>query len=311
MTDRAGLPQLTGRAFITDGGMETDLIFRGGWELPHFASFVLLDEERGVDALREYYLPYVAIAREYGVGLILDTPTWRANPDWGTRLGYSRERLEDINRRGVALLDELRESTGEDPALVISGCVGPRGDGYRADSRMTAAQAQEYHTFQIETFADSRADVVSALTLAYTDEAVGIARAAEAADIPAVISFTVETDGRLPSGQSLRAAVEHVDSETGGYAAYFMVNCTHPTHLADALNVRGSWLDRVRGLRANASAKSHAELDESDELDEGDPLELARSYRSLAGSLPSLTVLGGCCGTDHRHIAAICASRTG
>jgi S-methylmethionine-dependent homocysteine/selenocysteine methylase len=290
--------------------METDLVFHGGFELPHFASFVLLDDERGIQALRGYYTQYVAIATEHAVGLILDTPTWRANPDWGARLGYSLEQLAAVNRRGAALVQEIRASGAEDPGILVSGCVGPRGDGYRAEQTMTASEAEDYHAFQIGTFADADVDMVTALTLTYSDEAVGIVRAARAADVPVIISFTVETDGRLPSGQSLPEAIERVDGETSGAAAYFMINCAHPTHFAGSLEEDGPWLERIRGVRANASAKSHAELDGSDELDEGDPLALAESYRDLAARMPQLTVLGGCCGTDHRHISAMCATRS-
>jgi S-methylmethionine-dependent homocysteine/selenocysteine methylase len=304
---REPLPQLSGGTFITDGGMETTLIFHAGLDLPHFASFVLLDDENGVEALRNYYAPYVEIARKQGVGIILDTPTWRANPDWGARLGYSPDALADIDRRGVALLEELRANAGDKPPLVISGCVGPRGDGYRADEFMTATEAEEYHAPQIATFAEAAADMISALTLTYANEAVGIVRAARETAIPAVVSFTLETDGCLPSGQRLQEAIEEVDSKTAGAAAYFMINCAHPTHFADVFDNGGAWIDRIRGLRANASTKTHAELDEADELDEGDPVELAQQYGDLSTRLPNLTVVGGCCGTDHRHIAAICA----
>ncbi len=310
MNHREPLPQLSGGTFITDGGMETTLIFHAGFDLPHFASFVLLDDENGVEALRNYYTPYVEIARKQGVGIILDTPTWRANPDWGVRLGYSPDALADIDRRGVALLEDLRANAGAKPPLVISGCVGPRGDGYRADEFMTAAEAEEYHAPQIATFAEAAADMISALTLTYANEAVGIVRSAEEAAIPAVVSFTLETDGCLPSGQRLQEAIEEVDSKTAGAAAYFMINCAHPTHFANAFENGGAWIDRIRGLRANASVKSHAELDEADELDEGDPVELAQQYCDLSTRLRNLTVVGGCCGTDHRHVAAICAART-
>jgi S-methylmethionine-dependent homocysteine/selenocysteine methylase len=307
---REPLPQLSGGTFITDGGMETTLIFYAGVDLPHFASFVLLDDENGVEALRNYYTPYVEIACKQGVGIILDTPTWRANPDWGVRLGYSPDALADIDRRGVALLEDLRANAGDTPPLVISGCVGPRGDGYRADEFMTAAEAEEYHAPQIATFAETAADMISALTLTYANEAVGIVRSAEEAAIPAVVSFTLETDGCLPSGQRLQEAIEEVDSKTAGAAAYFMINCAHPTHFANAFENGGAWIDRIHGLRANASVKSHAELDEADELDEGDPLELAQQYCDLSTRLRNLTVVGGCCGTDHRHVAAICAAWT-
>jgi homocysteine S-methyltransferase len=302
------LPQLAGDTFITDGGMETTLIHHVGLELPHFAAFVLLDDESGAEVLRNYYRTYIDVARERGVGVILDTPTWRANPDWGARLGYSPDALVDVDRRGVALLEELRAEAGDEPPLVICGAIGPRGDGYRADELMTAAEAAEYHAPQIAAFADAEADLVCALTLTFADEAVGIVQAAQEAGIPAVVSFTVETDGRLPSGQGLGEAIEDVDAQTAGAAAYFMINCAHPTHFVDALESGDPWIDRIRGLRANASAKSHAELDEAEELDEGDPLELAQHYRDLSSRLRNVTVVGGCCGTDHRHVAAICAA---
>jgi homocysteine S-methyltransferase len=306
---RAPLPQLDGRTFITDGGMETVLIFRDGLELPDFASFVLLDDPAGVEALRSYYREYVAIAERHRVGIVLDTPTWRANPDWGARLGYSGEALDDVNRRGVALLEDVRAAVGEGVEMVISGCIGPRGDGYVVGESMSSDEAQAYHSAQVETFASTNADLVSALTLNYAAEATGIARAAAEAGIPSVISFTVETDGRLPSGQDLREAVAEVDDATGAAPAYFMVNCAHPTHFEDVLADGG--LERVLGLRANASMKSHAELDEAEELDQGDPADLAERYRALKPVLPGLNVVGGCCGTDARHIEAICAAWTG
>ena len=306
MSRRGRLPQLAGGTFITDGGMETTLIFHHGLDLPHFAAFVLLDDGDGIEALRRYYAPYIEIAREHGVGIVLDTPTWRANSDWGTQLGYSAEALADANRRGVELLAELRAEVGEPPPFVISGCVGPRGDGYRVDDEMSAEEAEGYHRPQISTFADANADLVTGLTMTYAGEAVGIVRAARSVGMPAVISFTVETDGRLPSGQSLAGAIAEVDAQTDGAPPYFMINCAHPTHFAAVLDRSGSLVDRVRGLRANASTKSHAELDESDELDAGDPLDLALRYRALREPLPNLNVVGGCCGTDERHVTEIC-----
>jgi S-methylmethionine-dependent homocysteine/selenocysteine methylase len=310
MGRRTQLPQLSGRTFATDGGMETTLIFDAGLDLPHFAAFVLLDDEHGVDALREYYVPYVETAREHGVGIVLDTPTWRANPKWGARLGYSLDALADVDRRAVALLEELRADAGDEPLIVICGCIGPRGDGYRADELMSAAEAEEYHAPQIAAFAATTADMVGGLTMTYANEATGIVRAAVANGIPAAVSFTVETDGRLPSGQSLRAAIEEVDAETSQSAVYFMINCAHPTHFAHVLDDDGPWLDRIRGLRANASSKSHAELDEAEELDPGDPRELAGQYRDLTGRLRELTIVGGCCGTSSSHIGAMCAVMT-
>ena len=288
-----------GRTYVTDGGMETTLIHRQGFELPCFAAFPLLDDERGVEALRSYFRPYLAIAREHGVGIVLDAPTWRASTDWGAQLGYSAAALDDVNRRGVALVREL----GDD--VVVCGAVGPRGDAYRPGGSMSAEEAEAYHRPQVETLAGAGADMVSALTLAYAEEGVGIARAARAAGIPCSISFTVEVDGRLPSGQPLRDAVEQVDRESDGAPEFFMVNCAHPTHIARALEDDGAWRGRIGGIRANASAKSHAELDESDELDDGDPVELAAATAELYPLLPGLAVVGGCCGTDERHIAQL------
>jgi S-methylmethionine-dependent homocysteine/selenocysteine methylase len=311
MGDRARLPQLSGETFITDGGMETTLIFDEGIALPDFASFILLEDPTGVEVLRAYYRSYLEIAAQHGVGIVLDTPTWRANPDWGDRLGYSAAELADVDRRGVALLEELRATANGVPHVIISGCIGPRGDGYRVDTEMTAEEAQRYHEPQVATFADTAADLVSALTLTYAGEAVGVARAAQNSGIPSVISFTVETDGRLPGGRSLREAIDEVDDQTQGAVAYFMINCAHPTHFAHVLEGDGDWRGRIRGLRANASEKSHAELDEAEELDSGDPAALARQYRELQTRLPSLTVVGGCCGTDHRHVAEICTAVTG
>ena len=310
MSYRAQLPQLSGETFITDGGMETTLIFDDGIALPDFASFILLEDPTGVDVLRAYYTSYLEIAAQHGVGIVLDTPTWRANPDWGDRLGYSAAALAGVDRRGVALLEELRATAEGVPHVIISGCIGPRGDGYRVDNEMTAEEAQRYHEPQVATFEDTAADLVSALTLTYAAEAVGVARAARSAGIPSVISFTVETDGRLPNGQSLREAIEELDDQTEGTVAYFMINCAHPTHFAHVFEEDGDWRGRIRGLRANASEKSHAELDGAEELDPGDASALADHYRVLQTRLPSLTVVGGCCGTNQRHVAEICTAVT-
>jgi len=309
---RDALPQLELPAFLTDGGLETTLIFHDGLDLPHFAAYDLLRREGGRAALRRYFESYIGIAREGGVGIALDTPTWRANPDWAERLGDSRAELADLNRAAVGLLEELRDELESDTTpIVISGCIGPRGDGYVVGTEMSADEAAAYHGFQAGVFAGTAADVVSALTMTYVDEAVGIARAAQAAGMPVVISFTVETDGRLPSGQPLGEAVEQVDEETDGAPAYYMINCAHPTHFGGVLDGDGSWARRIHGLRANASKMSHAELDEAEALDEGDPEELAAEYVALRSGLPELRVLGGCCGTDHRHIAAISAAWLG
>ena len=303
---RGALPQLRDTPFLTDGGIETTLIFHEGHDLPYFAAYDLLTRDGGEEALRRYFEPYVRIAGEHGLGIVLETATWRANQDWAERLGHAPDRLVELNRRAVELLEELRtEYEADSTPIVISGCIGPRGDGYVVGKTITAEEAEAYHATQIATFAGTAADLVTAITMTYVEEAVGIVRAARAAGMPVVISFTVETDGRLPSGTPLREAIEEVDARTDAYAVYFMVNCAHPSHFDAVLEPGAAWNDRVMGLRANASRLSHAELDEAEELDTGNPEELALEYVALRERLPRLTVLGGCCGTDHRHVDAM------
>jgi S-methylmethionine-dependent homocysteine/selenocysteine methylase len=300
------LPQLGSDLFLTDGGIETTLIFHDGLELPDFAAFDLLRRPDGEQALRKYFSTYAALAREFGAGLILESATWRASADWGTRLGYDEPGLADANRRAVRLLEDIRDEFGRDAArVVISGCVGPRGDGYNPVDTMSEVEATTYHRKQIQWLADTPVDMVTAITMNYAEEAVGVARAARAAGLPVAISFTVETDGRLTTSQTLRAAIEQVDTATAGYPAYYMINCAHPTHFERVVAERSPWVERIRGLRANASRKSHAELNEATELDVGDPVEFGVQHAELKQQLPQLTVMGGCCGTDHRHIEQI------
>jgi S-methylmethionine-dependent homocysteine/selenocysteine methylase len=309
---RLALPQLSNRLFLTDGGIETTLIFHEGLELPDFAAFHLLGSLEGQTALDRYFRTYAAIAQRFDTGLILESATWRASSDWGARLGYSREQLADANRQAIAMLARIRDDyQSVETPVVISGCIGPRGDGYVPGQQMSADEAAAYHIEQIDIFAGTAADMVTAITMNYTAEATGIVHAAESAGMPVAISFTVETDGRLPTGQTLQNAIEETDAATRAYAAYFMINCAHPTHFSAELHERSQpWVRRIRGVRANASARSHAELNAAPDLDPGNPEELASQYAQLRARLPFLTVMGGCCGTDHRHIEEIALSCT-
>ena len=304
---RNQLPQLSKNIFITDGGLETVLLFQQGWELPDFAAFTLLDRPLGTAALQSYFSTYGQLAKTYRMGLVLESPTWRANTDWGQRQGYGAAELADINRRAIALLETIRTdyATPQRP-IVISGCMGPRGDGYSLNFMMSATEAEQYHQAQIDSFRDTAADLVSAVTMTYPEEAIGIVRAAQNAQMPVVISFTVETDGTLPNGMSLQKAIRIVDEATNSGPAYYMINCAHPIHFDRSIINQGDWVERIRGIRANASIMSHAELDEAETLDEGNPQDLGERFYILKQLLPHLTVLGGCCGTDHRHIEAIC-----
>ena len=307
---RTHLPQLQSNLVLTDGGLETTLIYHDGVDLPYFAAFDLLKDETGTETLRRYFTRYAELARSKGIGIVLEAPTWRANPDWAAKLGYDAVTLADANRKGVGLLLEIRAAfeTRATP-VVISGNLGPRGDGYRPDARMTVDEARAYHAPQVQTFAQTDADMVAAFTMNYVEEAIGIVLAAKNAGMPVAISFTLETDGRLPSGDTLAAAIERTDRETGAYPSYYMINCAHPSHFETVVRAGGDKLrERIRGLRANASKLSHAELDVCTELDIGNPVELGTDYRALRGLLPKLTVVGGCCGTDHTHVEAIADS---
>jgi S-methylmethionine-dependent homocysteine/selenocysteine methylase len=304
--DRATLPQLEHRPFLTDSGLETTLIFNEGVDLPSFAAFVLLETSDGRRRLRRYFDRHAQIARDAGCGFIAEAPTWRANPNWARGLGYDSHALDAINKDAITLLADLRDRDGRGRGeYVISGCVGPRGDGYESGSEISAEEAECYHAEQVASFALTEADLVSALTLTNTAEAIGVTRAAQNAGMPVVISFTLETDGRLPSGEGLGEAILKVDAQTDRGPAYYMINCTHPSHFEQTLEPGGRWLGRLRGIRANASRKSHAELEAATELDDGDPCELAGDYATLVARFPEVTILGGCCGTDERHIEQI------
>ncbi|OLS23895.1 MAG: hypothetical protein HeimC3_22380 [Candidatus Heimdallarchaeota archaeon LC_3] len=302
------LPQLNENLFITDGGLETTLIFLQGFELPDFAAFILLENDKGIKALREYYTSYISIARDHKLGFILESPTWRANSDWGVRLGYTKDTLAEINIKAIEFLKDLRQEYETDyTQMVISGCIGPRGDGYNPSVMMSRDESERYHTTQIKTFSEADADMVSAVTITYSDEAIGITRAAMSVGIPVVISFTLETDGRLPSKETLKDAIEKVDEATNNGPVYYMINCAHPNHFKDVFSSNEPWVQRIRGIRANASTKSHSELDEADELDDGNPQELGDQYHKLRNVMTNVNVVGGCCGTDSRHVQAFCS----
>lgn len=297
---------LTKRIFLSDGGLETDMIFNEGIELPHFSSISLLRSENGRSALERYYGRYIEIARAGGFGFILESPTWRSSPDWGDLLGMDQAELKAANAAAIRLMIALRERHAAPGfPIVVSGCVGPRGDGYVAKHIMRAETAEAYHDEQIGAMAGAGAEIISAITMTNANEAIGIARAAARHNLASVISFTVETDGCLPDGQPLGEAIGDVDSATGDGPAYYMINCAHPTHFANVLDADARWMRRLMGLRANASTCSHAELDNATELDIGDPADLGARYRALHDRHTNLRVFGGCCGTDHRHIAAI------
>ena len=294
-----------GTTVVADAGLETWLLFQRGVELPAFAAYPLAGTATGRTLLTEYLKHFASIASSIGAAVVLDAATWRANPDWARVLGHDLDVLGSLIDSCVGVVAEVRATWAGDQPFLISGPVGPRGDGYQVDHAMTADAAAEYHGFQVKRMADAGVDAITALTMGYVEEAAGIAVAARAAGVPSVVSFTVETNGRLPIGMPLGEAIEATDAATDAYPVHYMINCAHPTHFDHVLDPAAPWAHRIGGIRANASALSHAELDEMVELDEGDPDDLARRYVALRHQLPNLHVVGGCCGTDHRHVAAI------
>lgn len=299
----SSLPQMD-RFFLTDAGLETDILFNKGVDLPLFSSVTLFTSDERLDVLKAYYRDFLELARRTGAGLVLESATWRASPDWAGPLELSVAELDALNRAAIDLLRGLRAEYADVPT-VISGCIGPRGDGYDPGRIMSVDEAQAYHAHQAGVLAAAGVEMLAAITMTNIPEAVGIANAAKALALPVAISFTVETDGRLPTGDALGEAIGAVDAATRVYPAYYMINCAHPTHFDGVLDADAPWTARIGGVRANASCLSHAELDAMTELDVGDPADLAARHRALIERFPQIRVVGGCCGTDLRHVAAI------
>ncbi len=307
---REDLPQLSGDLYLTDAGIETDLIFNHGIEIREFAAHMLLPDPAGREAMADYFRGFLALANEYDAGYILDSQTWKAHMHWAGDLGEDEAFLHRVNEESIAFMSSLRdEFSGNKKPIVLNAAIGPQGDAYAPEEEVAAEQAEEYHAKQLGWLAATDVDMITALTFTQSDEAIGVVRAARNVGLPAVVSFTVETDGRLPTGQSLGEAIRAVDEATDAAVAYFMVNCAHPDHFFHVLD-ESDWARRIHGVRCNASRLSHAELDECEVLDPGDPDELAAQYKSLVGSMPWLNVFGGCCGSDLRHVRKIAAAVT-
>ena len=294
------------RFFLSDGGLETYMIFEKGFDLPFFSAAVLLDSAEGRAALTEYFERFIGIARDHGRGFLIDAPTWRAGSAWSGPMGQTLAEMMETNARAVEFVRAIRDrhETADLPILV-NGLIGPAGDAYAPDTVLAAEEARLIHAPQVGALGRAGVDLISAMTLTHAGEATGIALAAREAGTPLAIALTLETDGHLPSGQSLGDAIAEVDGATGASPLYYMINCAHPDHFRDVLDRSAPWIARIGGVRANASRMSHAELDEAQTLDDGDPVELGQLNAELAALLPNLRVAGGCCGTDHRHVRCI------
>ena len=295
-----------GAPWVAEGGLETAMIYHEGLDLPLFSAVVLLETDDGRAALSRWYARFLDLARARATGAVLDTPTWRAGSAWAKALGRDDAAVDAWNAEAVRFVRAAGQ--GQGVPVLVQGVCGPAGDGYAPDALLTADEAEASHGRQVRALAAEGADLIGAVTMTHTGEAIGIARAAARAGLPSVVSFTVETDGRLPTGQTLGEAIAETDAATDavGRPAFYMVNCAHPDHFSGAL-ATGDWRARIGGVRANASRLSHAELDAAETLDDGDPEEFGRLYGALAGRLPNLRIFGGCCGSDHRHVD--CAAR--
>lgn len=301
----------TRRFFLSDGGLETFLIFDKGYELPCFSAAVLLNTEQGQADLTAYFERFIGIAKSAGRGFVMDAPTWRAGTAWAGPLGQTLKEVMATNARAVSFVATLRaKHETDDCPILINGLVGPAGDAYAPDTEIAAQDALLIHAPQIHALGKAGVDMISAMTFTHAQEAIGIVQAAKEIDVPIVIAFTLETDGRLPSGQSLADAIAEVDAATGDGPAYYMINCAHPDHFRDVLDTNAAWTLRIGGIRSNASRMSHSELDAAEELDDGDPVELGQLSAELAMRLPNIRVIGGCCGTDHRHVGCIAGHGT-
>ncbi|WP_203564896.1 homocysteine S-methyltransferase family protein [Aliiroseovarius sp. PrR006] len=299
-------PRLENKFYLTEGGTETELLYKWGFELPEFAMFPLLDDPKADQVLRDMYRRYFDVAEKFDTGMLIMSHDYRASPDWGAKLGYSPEGLADMQRRTIDFLEGMRcEYQGRVSDVYIAGCIGPKGDAYGTGGDISEDEAEEYHSVQLSTLAATAADMAIALTFNNIPEAIGLVRAAEKLGIPLGVCLTLTTEGVLKSGPSLQAAIETIDERTNGAAAWFGTNCSHPLEFAPALANSGPWLDRIRCIRPNAVKMEQVALCRLGHLEDGDPVELGKQMGDVAERFPKADILGGCCGTDERHLSEI------
>lgn len=292
--------------FLTEGGSETEIMYRHGFELPEFAMFPLLDSPSAVTALRDMFRAQLDVAAEFNLGFLLTGLDYRASPDWGAKLGYSATALADANIAAIAFLREIaKDYRDRIPSLLIGGILGPRGDAYGLNREITAESAEEYHAVQLETLKRAEVDFACAMTFNNIPEAVGAARAAARAGVPLSVSLTLNSNHRLKSGPTLGEAITGIDAQTGPDAPdYYLVNCSHPLEYEPALSA-GAWTGRLRGVRPNASKLEKMALCKLNHLEEGNPVELATQLGDLRARYPHMDVFGGCCGTGDEHLREI------
>jgi homocysteine S-methyltransferase len=299
-------PQENDVIYLAEGGQETEIMYRHGHDLPEFAMYPLLENPEAVADLKQMYARVLDIAAECGFAAMICGLDYRASPDWGEKLGYSRSGLAEALEASIAFLRDVAEPyQGQIDRILIGGSIGPRGDAYSLNRTITADEAEDYHGFQLEVLQRVGVDFASAMTFNNVAEAIGVSRAAARVGLPLSMGFVLDNNHRLKSGASLREAVEAVDAEAGNAKPdFYGINCSHPLEFEPALE-SGDWILRLRSLRPNASARDKMDLCKIGHLEEGDPVDLGHRMGALAKRLPHVDIFGGCCGTWDKHLCEI------
>jgi len=297
--------QKEGRFYLTEGGTETELMYKHGFELPHFAMFPLLENPEATSRMKEMFRSYLEVAAKHKTYALMGGLDYRASPDWGKLLGYSPEGLAEANLQSIEFLREIaKEYTSEIPGILIQGLIGPRGDAYQRNTTITENEAEDYHSVQLETLRKSNVDLALAITFNNIPESVGVARAAAKIGVPLAISLSLDSTSKLNSGPTLVEAITTIDKETDQSPEFYLINCSHPVEYEPAIEP-GDWISRVRGVRPNASKMEKLALCKIGHLEEGNPVELGQLCGDLAGRYPHMDIWGGCCGTWNNHLDEI------
>lgn len=272
----------------------------------HVVNSALIYQESGRAALETIYRQYLAIGQRYQLPLLLSTPTWRAGRE---RIAAAGLAGRDLNGDNTRFLAKLRDGSGDYARQVaICGLMSCRGDAYKPDEAMSADAAADFHAWQADALAAAGVDFLLAATLPALSEALGLARAQAATGLPYVISFVARREGTLLDGTPLSVAISTIDAAVTPRPLAYLVNCTHASIFRSALlNERNSSplvKQRVIGLLANTAALSPEELNERTDLVEEAPAVFGRSVAALRSEL-GMKILGGCCGTDQRHIECL------
>ena len=306
MSDQISFPsQKEGCFYLTESGTETEIMYKYGFELPHFAMFPLLDNPDAVSTMREIFRSYLEVVAKHGMCALMGGLDYRASPDWGELLGYSPQGLAEANHQSIDFLREIaKEYSSDIPEILIQGLIGPRGDAYERNETITEDEAEDYHSVQLETLKEADVDLALAITFNNIPESIGVARAAAKIGVPLGISLSLDSTSKLNSGPSLAEAIDTIEAETNRSPEFYSINCSHPVEYEPAIEP-GDWIHRVRGVRPNASKMEKIALCQIGHLEDGDPVELGELCGDLARRYPHMDIWGGCCGTWNTHLDEI------